>query len=208
MADLEPAHSPLWTQRSLRRTLEVLAVPLEPLKQSARKLDGTLNTALLTVIADAAGRYHRDLGNPVDSLRASMAVSTRVAVAETNAFTLARLTVPTGTQAIDRRFRTIHHEATRVREAAVSAPLERLAVVGSVLPAAVITRLARQQSHTVDFGISTLHGAPVPVFVSGARVLANHPIGPLVGTALNATALLRRRVNESVRKLLRAAGAA
>ena len=75
-----------------------------------------------------------------------------------------------------------------------------------------------------------LHGAPVPVFVAGARVLANHPIGPLVATPLNATAmssdssldiglhidpaaitepaLLRRRVNEAIRKLLRAAGAA
>lgn len=230
LADLEPAHSPLWTQRSLRRSLELLAVPLEPLRASARGLGGTLTTALLTVIAEAAGRYHRELGAPVESLRASLAISTRTAASGTNAFTLGRLAVPTGTLAIERRFETIHAEATRVRELAAAAPLERIAIVGSVLPTSVITRLARQQSHTVDFGVSTLRGASIPVYIAGARVLANHPIGPLVGTPLNATAmsshtsldiglhidpaaiaepaLMKRRVNDAFRKLLRAAGAA
>ena len=48
-------------------------------KDAAKRLGGTLNTAFLTAAADAAGRYHTERGQPVDELRASMAVSTRTA---------------------------------------------------------------------------------------------------------------------------------
>jgi 1,4-dihydroxy-2-naphthoate octaprenyltransferase len=53
--------------------MEVLRVPFEDTKAAAKRLGGTLNTAFLTAAAEAAGRYHRDLGAPVDTLRASMA---------------------------------------------------------------------------------------------------------------------------------------
>jgi WS/DGAT/MGAT family acyltransferase len=230
LTDLESARSTLWTARSLRRRIEIVSVPLERVLGPARRLGGTLNTAMLTAVADAAGAYHRDLDHPVEALRATMAVSTRTDSSGTNAFTLARLTVPTDRMPIARRFALVHAEATRVRAIAESAPLERLAVVAGVLPTAVVTRIARQQSRTVDFGISTLRGAPVPVYIAGAKVTANHPIGPLVGTALNATAMssdtsidiglhidgaaivepdrLRRRLVEAFRRLERGAGAA
>ena len=52
-------------------------MPLEPVKEAANELGGTLNIAFLTAAAAAAGAYHRELGAPVDSLRASMAISTR-----------------------------------------------------------------------------------------------------------------------------------
>ena len=127
---------------------------------------------------------------------------------------------------IARRFAAIHAEATRVRAIAEAAPLDRLAGVAGFLPTAALTRIARLQSHTVDFGVSSLRGIPVPVYVAGARVVSNHPIGPLVGTALNATAmssdasldiglhidtaaisdhaLMRKRVVESFRRLVKA----
>ena len=77
LSDVDRARSPLWTDRSLRRHVEVVRAPFRATKDAARRLGGTLNTAFMTAAADAAGRYHDDLGAPVEHLRTTMAVSTR-----------------------------------------------------------------------------------------------------------------------------------
>ena len=74
LSDIEQARSPLWTQRSLRRHLEVLRAPFDDTRKAAKRLGGTLNTAFLDRWpADAAGRAtHAEFGSPVESeLRAS-----------------------------------------------------------------------------------------------------------------------------------------
>ena len=58
LSDTEPARSPLWTERSLQRQMEVLRAPFDETKAAAKRLGGTLNTAFLTAAAEAAGRYH------------------------------------------------------------------------------------------------------------------------------------------------------
>ena len=116
--DTEQAHSPLWTaavaaasasrccaRRSTRR------------RTAAKKLGGTLNTAFLTAAAEAAGSYHRELGSPVEELRASMAISTRTDDSGSNAFSLARMMVPTGEMPIADRFRAIQAATGAAREA-------------------------------------------------------------------------------------------
>ena len=57
------------------------------------------------------------------------------------------------------------------------------------LPTSVITRIARQQTQTVDFATSNVRGSPIPVYLAGAQLLANHPLGPLAGVAFNLTLL-------------------
>lgn len=73
------------------------------------------------------------------------------------------------------------------REASKTAGLDTLATVASTLPTSLITRLARQQSQTIDFATSNVKGSPIPVFVSGAQLLEIYPIGPLGGVAFNLT---------------------
>ncbi|MEO6571274.1 MAG: wax ester/triacylglycerol synthase domain-containing protein [Ilumatobacteraceae bacterium] len=187
LSDTEAARSPLWTERSLQRRIEPARAPFRETKNAAKRLGGTLNTAFLTAAADAAARYHITLGSPVESLRASMAISTRTEDSGSNAFSLARLLVPTGDMPIAERFLAIH-EATHVaREASRTAGLDTLAAVTSALPTSLITRLARQQGQTIDFATSNVKGAPVPVFVAGAQVVEIYPIGPLGGVAFNLT---------------------
>ena len=189
LTDLGKAQSPLWTHRSLERGFDVLSTPLHEAKQAAKTFGGTLNTAFLTAIADAVGAYHREFGAPVDTLRASMAISTRTEASGTNAFTLARLTVPTGEMPLRERFGIIHEQAADARNLSTSAPLERLAPAAAALPTSVITRIARAQSQTVDFATSNLRGSPIPVFIAGSEVLGNYPLGPLAGVAFNLTAM-------------------
>ena len=81
LSETDSARSPLWTERSLRRRLEVARVPYAEMRTVSKMLGGTLNTAFVTAAAHAAGRYHDQMGAPVESLRASMAVSTRTASA-------------------------------------------------------------------------------------------------------------------------------
>ncbi len=206
LSDVDPARSPLWTERSLRRRLETLRVPLDPAKQAAKRLGGTLNTLFLTAAAQAAGDYHRDLGHPVEQLRASMAVSTRGRKRRgaasggdgdqpssedlgANAFTLTRMLVPTGEMVAAERFAAIHELAAGAREATASASFDSLAALTGALPTGVLTRIARQQAQTVDFATSNVRGAPIALYLAGAKVLKNFPVGPLGGVAFNVTSL-------------------
>ncbi|MEY2416757.1 MAG: hypothetical protein QOH53_2091, partial [Ilumatobacteraceae bacterium] len=121
--------------------------------------------------------------------RASMAISTRSEGSGSNAFSLARMLVPTGDMPIAERFNWIQAAAGAARESNATASLETLAAVASTLPTSLITRLARQQSQTIDFATSNVRGAPVPLYVAGAQVLQNYAVGPLAGVAYNLTLL-------------------
>src|SRR5262245_53091362 len=187
LSDTEGARSPLWTRRSLHRRIETARAPFRGTKDAANRLAGTPNTAFLTCAADAASAYHIEMGHPVESLRASMAISTRTKDSGSNAFTLARMLVPTSDMPIAERFLAID-EATKIaRESTKEAGLDALAAITTTLPTSLITRLARQQAQTVDFATSNVKGSPVPVYVAGAQLLEIYPIGPLLGVAFNLT---------------------
>ena len=187
LTETDAARSPLWTQRSLRRRLETTRVSYHDMRGAAKALGGTLNTAFITAAAHAAGRYHRELGAPVESLRASMAISTRTADSGSNAFTLARMLVPTSDMPLVERFRAVNEILAAAREGSSTGSLDQIATFSSVLPTSVVTRLARAQAETVDFATSNVRGAGVPLYVAGARILENYPVGPLGGVAFNVT---------------------
>jgi diacylglycerol O-acyltransferase / wax synthase len=189
ITDTEKAHSPLWTSRSLGRHIEFLRTPIDPMKAAAKRLDGTLNAAFVTAAADAAGAYHRELGSPVGTLRTSMAISTRSKGDKSagNAFSLARIVVPTGDMPIAERFHKISNLAASARASASSGTLNQLAALAATLPDSVVTRMARAQGETVDFATSNVRAAPFAVYVSGAQVMENYPVGPLGGVAFNLT---------------------
>jgi WS/DGAT/MGAT family acyltransferase len=189
LGETDGARSPLWTTRSLKRRMEVLRAPFDETRAAAKKLDGTLNTAFLAAAAEAAGRYHREMGTPVDELRSSMAISTRTETSGANAFSLARMLVPTGEMSVAERFQRIQALSAEAREAGTSGSVDALAAVAATLPTSVITRLARQQAQTVDFATSNVRGAPMPLYLAGAQLLENYPVGPLLGVAFNLTLL-------------------
>jgi WS/DGAT/MGAT family acyltransferase len=189
LSDTDKARSPLWMTRSLKRRLDVLRAPIEPTKKAAKALQGTLNTAFITVAATAAGRYHAELGAPVEQLRASMAISTRTDESGANAYTLARLLVPTAEMPITDRFALIADAAETARAGSATANLDSLATLAAALPVSLVSRLARQQTQTVDFATSNVRAAPFEVYLAGAKVLENYPIGPLAGVAFNLTLL-------------------
>jgi len=189
LGEVDTARSPLWTKRSLQRRLEVVRVPYRELIDASRALGGKLNTAFVTAIADAAGAYHRELGAPVESLRTSIAISTRTESSGSNAFSLAKLLVPTAEMPIVERFAAVNEALNQARDGAKSASLDTLASLSANLPTSVLARLARAQSQSIDFATSNVRSGGIPLYIAGGLILENYPIGPLGGVAFNATLL-------------------
>jgi hypothetical protein len=59
--------------------------------------------------------------------------------------------------------------------------------LANLLPTSVVTRIARDQAAHIDFATSNVRASPVETWVGGARIIANYPLGPVAGTAFNAT---------------------
>ena len=178
-------------ERSLRRRLEVVRAPVRTTKDAAKRLGGTLNTAFLTAAAEAAARYHVELGR---TGRARCGRRWRSAPAPTTpgptpsrspgcSCRPARCRSPSASRRI--------HEADRRGRGPVGERQRSttLAAVAAALPTSLVTRLARQQAQTVDFATSNVRGSPVPVYIAGAQLLAELPVGPLGGVAFNLTLL-------------------
>ncbi|HEV7886539.1 MAG TPA: wax ester/triacylglycerol synthase domain-containing protein [Acidimicrobiales bacterium] len=187
----ESARSPLWSgRRGLARHFEILSFDLDAAKRAANALGGTLNDLYVAGVAGGAAAYHRAHGAEVDELRMSMAINTRNdKSAGGNSFAPARVLVPAGVEDPRARF-----ELTRDRLAATRSErsldfADLLAGVLTGVPTPLLVRIARQQVETVDFATSNVRGAPIDLFVAGARILGNFPFGPTAGTAFNATVL-------------------
>jgi hypothetical protein len=104
-----------------------------------------------------------------------------------NAFSVARLLVPTDVTDPRAAFDAVRERMVAVRGARGLAAMDTLAGVVNLLPTPMLVRLARQQVSTVDFATSNVRAAPFDLFTAGARIEANYPVGPTAGTAFNLT---------------------
>jgi WS/DGAT/MGAT family acyltransferase len=189
VAQTDGRRSPLWTDRTLSWSLELLEAPLDEVKRATKNLGGTVNDVFVAAAAGGAGAYHRAKGVDVDELRMAMPVSTRTDRSATgNAFGVSRSLIPVGADPIA-RFDAVHAKLGNVRSEPVLTVMGALSGIANVLPTSVLVRLVRSQVETVDFTTSNVRGAPFDLFIAGARFEHNYPVGPLVGTAFNLTTL-------------------
>ncbi|QYG93858.1 DUF1298 domain-containing protein [Iamia sp. SCSIO 61187] len=183
------ALSPLWRERTLDRRLELLRIPLADAKAAATALGGSVNDLFVTGAAGGAGAYHRAFDVTVDELRMAMPISTRSDKSSGgNAFAPTRVRVPVDEDP-RQRFREVHDRLGITKGERAVGFAGAVAGLGNLLPAPVLVRMVRQQTATVDFTTSNVRGAPFPLYIAGAEILGNHPIGPLAGTAWNLTTM-------------------
>jgi diacylglycerol O-acyltransferase len=191
----EPARSALLGHRSLGRRFEVLQVPLDSVKQTAAALGGTVNDVFVTAVAGALGSYHDRLGQPCDELRMAMPVSLRSDGSEAtgnNNFAPSRVLVPVRPKDPAKRFERVRTRLGSVRHEPALGAAGSLAGLLAPLPTSLLVALTRSQARTIDFATSNLRGSPVDLYVGGARIAANFPMGPRTGCALNVTLLSYR----------------
>ena len=185
--------SPLWTERSLSRWFGTTVLSLDDVRSAAHHLGGSVNDLFIAGAVDAASEVHRAAGAPVDELRVSMPVSTRHdRSAGGNAFSPTQMLAPTGPMSPEERFAAMHDILSKIKEERAIVALEGAANAASILPSAAIVRTGQHLAGAVDFVCSNVRAAPFDLFIGGAFMEANYPIGPLAGTAFNLTTMSYR----------------
>lgn len=189
---VDGARSPLWTRRSLHRHLETFEVPLDDVQAAAKRLGGHVNDLFVAAASGGAGRYHRERGHDVAELRMSMPVSTRTSKAPGgNAFTPTRVLVPVEADP-KARFAAVHERLSVTKTERSLGLTASFASVLRLLPRPLMVRVARQQVSSVDFTTSNVRAAPFDLFIAGALMETNFPLGPVAGTAWNLTTMSYR----------------
>jgi WS/DGAT/MGAT family acyltransferase len=183
--------SPLWKTRSRHRHLENVSMPLDELKAASKRYGATINDLFLAGMTEGAVRYHADRGVEVDAFNTSFVISTRTDdVVGGNSFTPVPVQLPGNEMPLEERIADIHVRLVEKRESmSTGGGMSALSGVANLLPTTVITSAARAAAGKIDFATSNLRGAPFALYTSGARVLQIVTMGPLAGTACNATAL-------------------
>ena len=181
--------SSVWRDRSRHRHFETLTISFEPAKEAAAALGGSLNDFFVTGAVQGAVRYHDKVGAEATSFNLTFVVSTREdRSAGGNAFTPTKISAPAGSMDIADRFAAVKAAMEQRRgEIVGQGPMSTVAGVANLLPTSMMTGIARSQASRVDFATSNVRAAPFELFVSGAKVLAPYPMGPVAGTAWNIT---------------------
>jgi len=184
--------SPLWRQRSRRRTFELIRLPLDDVKRASKALGGTVNDVFVTGAVLGAIAYHQGRDAPLETLNVSFVVSTRGAGGDAggNAFAPTPVQIPAGPMPVEERFTVISERmASRRRGTTGGGMLGSVAGVANLLPTSMVTGIARAQTAKLDFATSNMRGSPVPVHTAGAKLLYTAVLGPVAGTAFNLTTI-------------------
>ncbi|MCB1003369.1 MAG: wax ester/triacylglycerol synthase family O-acyltransferase [Acidimicrobiales bacterium] len=184
--------SPLMRDRSLSVHFDTIAIPLDELKAPSRVVAGRLNDAFVAGVAGGLRRYHAEHGVEVDALRMTMPINVRTeanARTAANAFVPARFAVPVGIVDPLQRMDAIRKLVAHQRAEPALALTDSVAALLNRLPTTATTAVFGSMLKGIDFITSNVPGAPVPVYVAGAKVQAQVALAPMTGSAANVTLL-------------------
>jgi WS/DGAT/MGAT family acyltransferase len=184
--------SPIMGGRSLSVHLDTLGASLPAMKSAAKLVDGRLNDAFLAGVSGGLARYHHKHGADVEQLRMTMPISVRPeggAQVGGNQFVPARFSFPLSiTDPVERMARMKVLVAQQRAEPALglAGPISG---IFNRLPIALTTAVFGGMLKAIDVVTTNVPGAPFPIYISGAHMLANYGFGPLSGAACNITLL-------------------
>lgn len=193
---LRPSHdegasvgSPLWKPRTLKRWFGTLRYPLADVKRTGKALGGTVNDVFVAGALAGAARYHEERDVAVDRLRVAMPVSTRKGgTAGGNAFAITTTDVAALADPVE-AVAAVHDALAATRQGGSIDLVGQLAMVVNLLPTSVLTSFAKDAASKVDFTVSNVRGAPIELYIAGARCEGLFPLGPISGTAFNLTTM-------------------
>ena len=199
--------SPLWTERSLQRWYGTTTLDLARVKEAAHALGGSVNDFFVAGAAAGASAYHVRHGAPVDHLRVSMPISVRHgpnkraapddgskadAMAGGNAFSPTQTLLDTSPMDPASQFRAVHDTLSAAKAERALGVVDGAAPVLNLLPTAALVATGERATSAVDFVVSNVRAAPFDLYIAGALMEANYPVGPLAGTAFNITTMSYR----------------
>jgi WS/DGAT/MGAT family acyltransferase len=183
--------SPLLTERGLGRRLDTIDVSLDDLKRAAKVADASLNDAFMAAVVSGLDRYHARHGVPATALRITLPINLRREgdAAGGNQFAPARFAIPLLALDPVERMHTLGELVRAWRAEPALALTSTLAGVLNRLPTAMTVALFGAMLKGVDFVVSNVPGAPMPIYIGGARIERFYAFGPPSGAALNVTLL-------------------
>lgn len=185
--------SPMWRARSGNRRYLDYCVPLDKLKQRSGELGVSLNDLFVVACAEATLRQHERAGVELPTISATVVISTRNSDhdAATNAVLPVAVMLPGTGTVPEARLEAVRSQVLAKRQQLDENPdlLGALGTVANLIPSSFASALAADQAARVDFATSNLPGPPIPVWLAGRRIERMLPIGPVAGTAFNATLL-------------------
>ena len=187
---LAPARGPMSTvmlRRGLGRRLEAFDVPLHEMRRVAKASEASINDVFVAAVVGGLRRYHERHGAAPIELRMTLPINLRQGDDDAggNRFAPARFPVPT---AIDDPRLRIAALGALVREWRAEPALQMTSTLAGILnrfPTATTTALFGGMLKCCDFVTSNVPGAPVPVYVAGARVERMYAFAPPAGAAFN-----------------------
>ncbi|MFW0794525.1 wax ester/triacylglycerol synthase domain-containing protein [Gordonia sp. CPCC 205515] len=180
--------SPVMTDRSTRRHLATLDVPVDRLAAAANAGGGTLNDAFLAGIVLGMREYHRRHDAQTDQLRITMPVNLRADDDVTvggNQITLLRFAIPCDIAEPEKLIDRIHEIIVNWRLEPAVPLAEPIAGALNMLPSGAVGAMLEH----VDFLASDVPGSPVPLYLAGGKILRQYAFGPTIGAAFNVTLL-------------------
>jgi diacylglycerol O-acyltransferase / wax synthase len=179
--------SPLMRERGLGRCLAMLNVGLDDLRRTGKSTGGSLNDVFLAATVGGLSRYHERHGTAIGSLRMSLPINLRTSDDEAggNRFAPARFPVPADVEDPTERVRALGALVRNWRAEPALRMSSALAGVLNRLPTSTTAALFGGMLKCCDFVATNVPGAPVPVFIGGARVDRMYAFAPTAGAAVN-----------------------
>jgi WS/DGAT/MGAT family acyltransferase len=173
--------------------------PLQTFKEVKNALGGTVNDAVLATVAGALYRLLRSRREPTRNrvLRAMVPVSVRTKDQRSsmgNRVSSIFVDLPVGPMGAKKRLSSIRERTRILKESNYAVGAEFLMNIGTWAPPTIHAIAARAAARTrvINLVVSNVPGPRVPLYIAGARLLAQYPIMPIgetMGLSIAVTSL-------------------
>ncbi|HEX9234656.1 MAG TPA: wax ester/triacylglycerol synthase family O-acyltransferase, partial [Actinomycetota bacterium] len=191
--------SPFNRQVGPNRRFAMMEAPVSTFKEVKDALGGTVNDVVLTTVAGALHRLLRYRGEPTRgrTLRTMVPVSVRTEDqkgALGNRVSSIFVDLPIGPMGAKKRLSLIRETTKNLKESKQAVGAEFLMNIGVWAPPTIHGMAARlaARSRFINLVVSNVPGPQVPMYIAGARLVADYPVMPLaenMGLSIACTSL-------------------
>jgi diacylglycerol O-acyltransferase len=189
--------SPLNRKVGPNRRFGMTEAPVQTFKDIKNELGGTVNDVLLTTVAGALHRLFRSRREPTRDrvLRAMVPVSVRTdSEAGGNRVSSIFVDLPIGPIGAKKRLALIGDETKHLKESHYAVGAEFIMNVGMWAPPTIHAMAARlaARSRVINLVVSNVPGPQIPMYIAGAKLLAQYPFMPIaesMGLSIAVTSL-------------------
>jgi diacylglycerol O-acyltransferase / wax synthase len=181
------------------RRFAMMEAPVQTFKDIKRALGATVNDVVLATVAGGLYRFlrHRDEPTRDRFLRAMVPVSVRSKderSAMGNRVSSIFVDLPVGRMGGKRRLAMIRERTKHLKESNATVGAEFLMSIGSWAPPTIHAMAARlaARGRVFNLVVSNVPGPQIPMYIAGAKLLAQYPIMPIaetMGLSIAATSL-------------------